>query len=134
MGVNPYALLVAETDLGRAMTTELEALSRRIEAATGSDCDLDAELSRVLGGGTAANIVDYTASVDRTVDLVRAVLPGWGWHVGWNASGILPYATLRHGERRVTAAAATVPLALLRALMRAIREQAATHPTAQADR
>lgn len=110
------------------MGTELEALSRRIEAATGSDGDLDAELGRVLGGG-AASVVDYTASVDRTVELVRAVLPGWGWHLGWNASGILPYATLSHGERRITASAATVPLALLRALLRAVTEAGAADPS-----
>lgn len=134
MGVNRHDLLGARADWGRGMTTELEALSRRVEAATGSDGDLDAELTRVLGGGPAAKIVDYTASVDRAIDLVHAVLPGWDWHLGWNASGILPYATLSHGERRTTAAAATVPLALLRALTRAVDEQAAMEARARADR
>ena len=133
MGVNPHDLVVAGADLGRAMTTDLETLSRRIEAATGSDADLDTEIGRLLGGRTGTDAVDYTASVDRTIDLVQAVLPGWGWHLGWNASGILPYATLTSGERRITAAA-TVPLALLRALMRAIGEVSADEPAACVDR
>ncbi len=116
------------------MTTDLETLSRRIEAATGSDADLDAEIGRLLDGRAGTDVVDYTASVDRTIDLVQAVLPGWGWHLGWNASGILPYATLTSGERRTTAAAATVPLALLRALMRAIGEVSANEPAPCLDR
>jgi hypothetical protein len=99
------------------MTRELTELARRIDAATGADRQLDAELGRLLGAEGQAP--DYTASVDRCIDLVRARLPGWAWHVGWNASGVLPYATLHRGEHLVAAAAPTVPLALLKALVRA---------------
>ena len=62
---------------------------------------------------------DYTASVDRCIELVHAALPGWAWHVGWNVSGVVPYATLHGPQGLVAASAPTVPLALLTALLRA---------------
>jgi hypothetical protein len=103
----------------RFMTSELEALGERVAAATGSDRELDRELARLLIGDASMPPPDYTASVERCIDLVHLVLPGWAWHVGWNASGVLPYATLHQGQQRVEASAPTVPLALLRALLRA---------------
>jgi hypothetical protein len=103
------------------MSDELQALAHRLDVATGSDRELDGELARVLGGAAPGTVpADYTSSVDRCVELVRAAAPGWAWHVGWDASGLLPYATLHRGERCVEAAAPTVPLALLRALARAL--------------
>ena len=100
------------------MSVDDAELSRRLEAATGSDRQLDADLARLLGqDGQAA--ADYTSSVDRCLELVHAALPGWAWHVGWNATGVLPYATLHHGGQLVAAAGPTVPIALLRALLRA---------------
>lgn len=102
------------------MTSELQALGERVATATGSDRALDRELARLLAGLPPADAApDYTASVDRCVDLVHQALPGWSWHVGWDASGVLPYATLHQGEQRVEARAPTVPLAILRALLRA---------------
>jgi hypothetical protein len=92
-------------------------LLRALEAATGSDRRLDAELADLVGAPSPAP--DYTASVDRCVELVRAELAGWAWHVGWDASGVLPYATLHGGPHLVEAAGPTVPIALLRALLRA---------------
>ena len=74
--------------------TDLEA---RLQAATGSDRALDAELARLLDPALADPPPDYTASVDRAVELLKALLPGWSWHVGWDANGVLPYATLHHG-------------------------------------
>ncbi|MEK0085106.1 hypothetical protein [Benzoatithermus flavus] len=106
------------------MTSELEALGEHVAIATGSDRELDRELDRVLTGDASTTPPDYTASVDRCIDLVHLVLPGWAWHVGWDASGILPYATLCRGRQRVEARAPTVPLALLRALVRARKELA----------
>jgi hypothetical protein len=91
--------------------------ARCLDVATGSDREIDVGIARLFGGGEPAP--DYTASVDRCTDLVRAVLPGWAWHVGWNATGILPYASLHQGDRVAEAAAPTVPLALLKALLKA---------------
>lgn len=93
-------------------------LARRIEQATGSDRTIDGGLAALVGGDPTTP-PDYTASVDRCIDLLHQLLPGWSWHVGWNASGVLPYATLRHDRQRVEAAAATVPLALVKAIIRA---------------
>ena len=94
-------------------------LTALLAQATGSDRALDGALARLLDPGASGTPPDYTASVDRAVELVHALLPGWSWHVGWNATGVLPYATLHRAERLVEASAPTVPLALLRALVRA---------------
>ena len=72
-----------------------------------------------LAGQDSADPPDYTASVDRCIELLHRLLPGWSWHVGWNATGVLPYATLHRGEQRVEAAAPTVSIALLKAVMKA---------------
>lgn len=101
-----------------AMSDDIEGLRVRIDAATGADRQLDRDIARVFARAEPAP--DYTASVDRCLDLVQASLPGWAWHVGWNASGVLPYATLHGGAHLVAAAGPTVPLALLRALCRAM--------------
>jgi hypothetical protein len=100
-----------------AMSGTKDGLLGRLEGATGSDRELDAALAHAFG--VADPVPDYTASVDRCLDLVHAVLPGWAWHVGWNATGVLPYATLHGPQGLVAASAATVPLALLKALLRA---------------
>lgn len=68
----------------------------------------------------------YTASVDTCLALIGRALPGWRWHVGHGPRGILPYAVLTRDEgdgphRRAEAVAPTVPLALLRALVKARR-------------
>ena len=113
-----------------SMSNELQALQQRVEAATGSDRELDRELARLLGGGlgggASAAPPDYTASVDHCVDLVHRVLPGWTWHVGWDATGVLPYATLHRETQLIQASAPTVPLALLKALIRARGEETVT--------
>lgn len=107
------------------MDATLDGLLARLESATGSDRQLDAALAQAFGGGEPAP--DYTASVDRSLDLIHVLLPGWAWHIGWNATGVLPYATLHGPQGLIAASAATVPLALLKALLRA-RETMAAGP------
>ena len=107
------------------MDATLDGLLARLESATGSDRQLDAALAQAFRGGEPAP--DYTASVDRSLDLIHALLPGWALHVGWNATGVLPYATLHGPQGLIAASAATVPLALLKALLRA-RETMAAGP------
>ena len=97
----------------------LRELGARLWAATGSDRGLDGAVARLLEPDRAAAPPDYTASVDRCVELIQRVLPGWSWHVGWDAAGVLPYARLHRAERLVAASAPTVPLALLRAVLEA---------------
>jgi hypothetical protein len=100
--------------MGLLMTTLTEAL----QAASGADAALDARLAQELGAPPA----DYTSSVDAALGLVHHALPGWGWHVGWHADGVTPYATLHDAARtaHVEAAGPTVPLALLRAVAKAL--------------
>jgi hypothetical protein len=62
--------------------------------------------------------------VDSCIALFRRVLPGWHWHIGHGPRGILPYAAVSKaadepGGIRLEAIAPTVPLALLRALLKA---------------
>lgn len=97
----------------------LAQVIQKLAAVTGSDRDLDRDLAE-LAGGSADEAPDYTSSVDRSVDLLHAMLPGWSWHVGWDAQGIMPYATVHLRERIFEARAPTVPIALLRALTAAL--------------
>ena len=96
--------------------SKLAALSRSLAAATGSDRALDAAIAETLDAPEAT----YSSSVDACLDLLHRVLPGWGWHVGYGPLGILPYATVQRGEARFEASAATVPLALLDAIVAAL--------------
>jgi hypothetical protein len=99
------------------------ALVDMLARATGPDPDLDAAIAAQFGGRPADPPPDpppYTGSVDACIDLVHAQLAGWGWHVGFGPSGVLPYAALHDDTRRVEASAPTVPLALLRALVAAL--------------
>ncbi|MEZ5858486.1 MAG: hypothetical protein R3D28_05705 [Geminicoccaceae bacterium] len=93
-------------------------LKEELLAATGADRELDRRLAAELGAPPAA----YTASIDATLDLIRHALPGWGWHLGWHADGIRPYASLHDAARtvHVEAAGPTVPVALLRAMGEAL--------------
>jgi hypothetical protein len=86
-----------------------------MDVATGSDRALDSSIADAFERPER----DYTASVDRCIDLLHEVLPGWSWHVGWNATGVLPYASLHHDHERIETAAPTVPLALLKGIVRA---------------
>jgi hypothetical protein len=118
-----------------AAMPSLAALARRLAHATGADPALDAVIAAALDPdrppGPAPDPAlrpapGYTASVDACLDLIARALPGWRWHVGHGANGVLPYAALSHADadadgdgRRVEAAGPTMPLALLRALVQA---------------
>ncbi len=88
-----------------------EVLGARLREASGSDDDLD----RAVAVSFAVSDGDYTASTERARDLVAKALPDWRLHVGFNASGVMPYAALSRDGRHVEAAAPTLPLAILRA-------------------
>lgn len=109
---------------GHALGMLSEALLAATGAAFGSDPELDRRLARELGAPPAA----YTASIDAALDLIRHALPGWGWHLGWHADGIRPYASLHDRARTAHAQAAgpTVPVALLRAMAEALSHAPAT--------
>jgi hypothetical protein len=107
-----------------ARPSDLGALAAAIARATGPDAKLDAALHELLAPGDAADPPRYTGSVDSSLELLHALLPGWHWHVGHGANGILPYAAVSQGETRFAADAPTVPLALLRAALQAVESKA----------
>ena len=92
-----------------------QSLATRVARATGADTALDADIAGHFG----VALVDYTQSVPDCWRLANSVLPDWQLHTGFTATGLLPYAALSKGDRRVAAEAPTVPLAILRALMAA---------------
>ena len=115
---------------------ELSSLQQRIEAATGADHDLDADIDHLIRrtpddspNDTPATPSDaapdtvpaYTASVDQCLELLHAVLPDWHWHIGRDASGVFPYAALSKGKIVISADGTSVPLVLLTAMIRAVR-------------
>jgi len=110
---------------------DLTTLKQSIGAATGGDRALDAEIASTLEAPLAA----FTGSVDAALELIEHTLPGWGWHVGWHADGIRPYATLHDAERtrQVTAAGPSVPIALLRTMAQALEQNAVTAADGEAD-
>ena len=110
------------------MTSQLQTLEWRIAGATGQDRDLDHAIAETVDHGAPdSGVHGYTSSVDTCLSLIGAVLPDWHWHVGHGPNGILPYASLSKdssleegGSVRVEASAATVPIALLHAMVKAL--------------
>lgn len=87
-----------------------QALLPRLEAATGPDTALDAAL----------HCDHVTASAETARAWAVAALPGWHAHVGFDASGVMPYAAFSRDGCHVDATAPTVPLAILRAAAKAL--------------
>ena len=99
---------------------DIGELLGRIAAASGRDPALDEAIATVLDPHRpAAAIPSYTGSVDQCLELLHRRLAGWHWHVGYGASGVLPYAAVARGEQRHQADGPTVPLALLAAIAKA---------------
>ena len=93
-------------------------LLARVRQATGSDPELDAAITAGLDPAALdAGPRPFTRSVDACLELLHRIRPGWAWHVGWGATGVVPYATVSRGDHRYEARASTIPLALLDALL-----------------
>lgn len=97
--------------------TDHDLLAAQLRAAAGGDAALDAAVAGVFP--QAAELSHVSGSVDECLSLLDQALPGWHWHVGKGANGVLPYATLTKEQWRVTADGPTVPIALLRAMLAA---------------
>ncbi|CAA7613443.1 conserved hypothetical protein [Magnetospirillum sp. LM-5] len=89
-----------------------DALGDRIVKAKGGDAQLDTDLCLAVG----VSVQPVTESVDAARALVREGAPGWHLHIGFDATGLFPYAALTQGDTHVDASATSVPLALLGAL------------------
>lgn len=96
---------------------QLDRLVELLERATGAEAPLDAALAEAFGRPAAP----FTGSAEAARALIAAVLPGWRVHVGFDVSGVFPYVRLSSNGDRVEAGAASLPLALLRALVAAAR-------------
>lgn len=92
-------------------------LEHKLASASGGDPDLDRLVAAVFGVTAAP----FTEAVEPCRALVASQLPGWHLHVGFGVSGVLPYAALSDAGHHVEAEAPTVPLAILRALLRVSR-------------
>ena len=88
-----------------------DELAAALARATGADVALDQAIAAAFGVATGA----FTASVGAAREVATAALPGWTFHVGYDANGMFPYAAMTLGETHVEANAPTVPLAILRA-------------------
>ena len=55
------------------MSDALAKLQARLDAATGSDRQLDEALARELDGAQGGTPPDFTGSVDRSLELIRRV-------------------------------------------------------------
>ncbi|WP_009867275.1 hypothetical protein [Paramagnetospirillum magnetotacticum] len=97
------------------MATDWSALERRLERAAGSDPELDRDLAAAFG----VVLAPFTSSVSDCHSLAEAALPGIRLHLGYGASGVFPYASLRGQGLSIISDAATVPLAILRSLVAA---------------
>lgn len=99
---------------------KLKTLLPQIKAATGRDHDLDLAIAHAVAHITHDEAAPaYTSSVDACIALIEHTLPGWHWHVGYGPDGVFPYASVRKGKTQFEAQSATVPLALLTALLEA---------------
>ncbi|MBR9970449.1 hypothetical protein [Magnetospirillum sulfuroxidans] len=92
------------------------ALLLRLNAVGGGSQELDQAISDFFEQPAGA----YTESVSLCRSLVARVLPQWHLHLGYDVSGVLPYASLSLDQRYHHAEAPTVPLAILRVLLTAL--------------
>lgn len=106
------------------MTDDVASLETLVGDASGPSEDIDQAIAAALDGDTNKDTAcPYTSSVDECIALIKRTLPDWHWHVGHGPLGIVPYASMSRNEPDpvlVEATAPTVPLALLRALMKAL--------------
>jgi len=96
----------------------LSTLLKRIESSKGADPVLDREIEKTLCA-PSDEVRDYTASIDRCLDLMHEILPAWHWHVGRGANGVMPYASMTKGTQTLVADGTTVPLVLLAVMIKA---------------
>ncbi|MGE4281049.1 MAG: hypothetical protein AB7G62_15780 [Magnetospirillum sp.] len=94
--------------------SDLQELTRLLGDAQGGSTELDDMVANMYGQPAGT----YSESVDCCLRLVKSLLPHWRLHIGFGVSGILPYASLTQGETHLEAEGPTVPLAILRVLVK----------------
>lgn len=92
-------------------------LEDRVGKAKGGDTQLDHDLCAAFD--VADQPVTEVAEAARA--LVLQAAQGWRLHVGFDATGLFPYAALSKDDAHVEAIAPSLPLALLGALVKVRR-------------
>lgn len=100
-------------------STDLGRLAEALETASGADKQIDATIADLFGLDPA----EFTSSAEVSRRLGAQLLPRWELRVGYDVCGIFPTATVSLGDRRHSAVAPTVPLAVLRALISAVIDE-----------
>lgn len=100
---------------------DADSVRASIWQARGSDPLLDQMIAKAF----QVEQSDYTSSVPAARALTERLMPNASLHVGFDALGILPVATLIGPNINVVETAATVPLAILRSLWVAGEQAAA---------
>lgn len=89
-----------------------------LAAATGGDGHVDDLIARAFECGAE----HYTGSVEACRQLVATRLPGWKLHLGFDVTGVFPYAALTRGALHLEAEAAALPLAILKVAVKAAQQ------------
>lgn len=130
----------------RTTIAELRLLLARVEQATGPDHELDRDLSIALLGESERQLDPppeggaqaYTSSLDATLELMQRVLPQWAMeasrygHPGGARATIWPEGL--RPERYHEASCATLPLAVLAAILKAMMKGDFVGEATQEDR
>jgi hypothetical protein len=90
-------------------------LDHALEIATGADDGIDALAGRAFG----CPAEHFSGSVEACRRLVETCLPGWTLHLGFDVRGVFPYAALTRGGVHLEAEAPALPLAILKAAVKA---------------
>lgn len=107
-----------ETELKRRPSSvELDAMIGLLDGANGPDAGIDEEIARMF----QAEPADYLSSAVAARKLADDIWPEARLTVGYDVSGIFPSATVTCDERCSSSVAPTVSLAILRALMGALK-------------
>lgn len=109
----------ARTQLETGGSLALAHLLRAIEEATGPDREIDKALATCFGVESA----DYSSDAGLSRELVQRILPQARLQVGYDVKGILPSANLLDDGERFTAIAPTVPVSILRVLVKALSKR-----------
>jgi hypothetical protein len=129
---------------------DLLALAERVEAGSGKDRNLDADIFQRLGGpdweralirvaepcgcpedqaidyARSRHSPDYTVSLDAAVALLGRVLPGWSWQAGATVGAGAVARIAQDGLRRSDGVASSPARALLAATLRALAQKEQT--------
>ncbi len=101
----------------RPSIIEIDTMTGHLDDADGPDPAIDEMIARIFQAESAA----YLSSAVAARKLVSDTWPEANLKVGYDVSGVFPTATVTCDKRRGYAVAPTVSLAILRALMRALK-------------